>query len=1136
MTVKFNPYSNINPKIYAYTTPDVITNAGWTKIGYTEKQSVEARIKQQTHTANIAYKIEWHEAAKYTAGTHKNKYFTDHDFHDYLEHFCQIQRNKGTEWFKIDGEKSHQLFYKFAAQNYDGVQIENKGTQYTLRKEQQEAVKKTVEYFKNNKYLADCEFLWNAKPRFGKTLTTYDFMRRIDAKNVLIVTNRPSIANSWYDDFAKFISWQTNYLFVSETDALSEKPVLNRQQYIDKLEQLFSENENPDVRQVAFESLQGLKGSVYFGGEFDKLKWIKDTDWDLLVIDEAHEGVDTYKTDVAFRDIKRKFTLHLSGTPFKAIAKGKFGNKQIFNWTFADEQEAKEKWYEESEEYNPYAVMPRMNLYTYQMSKIIQDKVNQGMNLSEEDNVEYAFDLNEFFSTKDNGKFVYEKDVKKFLDALTQQEKFPFSTKNLREEMAHTFWLFERVDSAKAMAELLKNHPVFENYEVVIAAGDGRLADEDADIQQSRRSFDKVREAINNHAKTITLSVGQLTTGVTIPEWTAVFMLSNMRSSAEYIQAAFRAQNPYKFEKNGKYYQKENAYIFDFAPERTLMVYDDFANSLYSSTAAGGGTKEQRAENIKRLINFFSVFAEDEEGKMVELDAAKVLSVPIKIKTEEVIRRGFMSNFLFANISNVFGAPNVVRDILQQIKPEAEQGRLKDAPGMEKMADVAVNENGEVEVPQEIVVNKTNAIFGEKIFETTKDELQNVFAQAVTKQKEEQATGVEPALAPHYALVENLSQKVSEALAANTYGKAKEEYYLTNKQTEKIVNKQATEVQRELKSLADELEQQQKILYVEKQKELQQAATVAEKAVIENAYQEKSTKAQQEFIVTVQNKVQEVAQQAAANTVQELETKKEEKKKRSVEGDIRAHLRGFARTIPSFIMAYGDDKLTLANFETYPPNGVFKDVTSISVEEFRFLRDGGDYHDKESRELKHFEGHLFDEVVFDESIKAFLEKKRALANYFDENHTEDIFDYIPPQETNQIFTPKKVVKMMVDQLEENEPHIFDYPDKTFVDFYMKSGLYITEIVKRLNRNPLMKSLYPNDLERVKHILECQVFGFAPTQIIFDIAMSYIFGFDKEAKNISRHNFFAVDTLPYAQEGTLQKLVNEKLADRIKESD
>ena len=166
-------------------------------------------------------------------------------------------------------------------------------------------------------------------------------------------------------------------------------------------------------------------------------------------------------------------------------------------------------------------------------------------------------------------------------------------------------------------------------------------------------------------------------------------------------------------------------------------------------------------------------------------------------------------------------------------------------------------------------------------------------------------------------------------------------------------------------------------------------------------------------------------------------------------------------------------------------------------------------------------------------MQEFLNKKRELADYFAETSEEDIFDYIPPQKTNQIFTPKKVVQMMVDQLVETEPHIFESPDKTFVDFYMKSGLYITEIVKRLYRNKVLKSIIPDEKERVKHILECQVFGFAPTQIIYDITMSYIFGFDEDAKNISRRNFFREDTLPYAERGELQKLVNEKLADRIK---
>lgn len=602
-------------------------------------------------------------AAGSTLYGRQRRIFYSHNFHDYLERFEDIKREPNTEWFNIDGPTSQQLLWKFAARSYAHVQAKNKLT-YILRREQQQAVDATYAYYQKCLQSGErekAEFLWNAKPRFGKTLTSYDFMRKMDARMVLIVTNRPAIANSWFDDFEKFIAWQTDYRFVSTTDSLKERATLTREQFLDA--QLEAEDKNQELRMVAFLSLQDLKGSVYFGGTIDKLRWVAENNWDLLIIDEAHEGVDTHKTDKAFDKINRKFTLHLSGTPFKAVAMGKFTQEQIFNWTFSDEQEAKDNWQEET--LNPYACMPRMNMYTYQMSQIAIDKVNRGIDLSDDDKTEFAFDLNEFFKTNERGQFIHKNEVKKFLDALVEQEKFPFSTPELRKELAHTFWLLERVDSAKALAKMLKEHPIFENYEIVLAAGDGRLEEDDS--TKSKRSFDKVREAIKNHDKTITLSVGQLTTGVTIPEWTAVFMLSNMKSPAEYIQAAFRAQNPFKFEKDGKLYQKENAYIFDFAPERTLMIFDEFANSLYSGTSGGGGTKSEREANIKRLLNFFAVFAEDQDGKMEQVDAAKVLTIPLKIKTEEVIRRGFMSNMLFSNIGVVFNAPKEVVEILNKM-------------------------------------------------------------------------------------------------------------------------------------------------------------------------------------------------------------------------------------------------------------------------------------------------------------------------------------------------------------------------------------------------------------------------------------------------------------------------------------
>ena len=294
------------------------------------------------------------------------------------------------------------------------------------------------------------------------------------------------------------------------------------------------------------------------------------------------------------------------------------------------------------------------------MSEIVKEELEQGIEIQGETE-EYAFDLNEFFKAKPNGKFEYESSVDKFLDALTKQEKFPFSTEELRNELKHTFWLLDRVDSAKALAKKLKEHEVFKNYEIVLAAGDGRIDNQD----EIKKSFDKVKKAIAEKEKTITISVGQLTTGVTIPEWTAVLMLSNVKSPSLYMQAAFRAQNPYSFSKAGKFYRKENAYVFDFDPARTLVIFEEFANDLSSETSDGKGDSDKRKENVRTLLNFFPVIGEDENGEMIELDAEQVLSIPRKIRSKEVVKRGFMSDFLFQNISNVFHAPIEVIEMIQ---------------------------------------------------------------------------------------------------------------------------------------------------------------------------------------------------------------------------------------------------------------------------------------------------------------------------------------------------------------------------------------------------------------------------------------------------------------------------------------
>ena len=242
-------------------------------------------------------------------------------------------------------------------------------------------------------------------------------------------------------------------------------------------------DDNANKKCIEFVSLQDIKGSIYFGGAYKKLEEVRNLEWDVLAIDEAHEGVDTYKTDVAFDHINRKFTLHLSGTPFKALANEKFEDAAIYNWTYADEQQAKRDWNDVDIE-NPYVTLPKLNLFTYQMSDIILDKASHGIDLDGE-HVEYAFDLNEFFATNDRGHFIHNEDVDRFLDVLTTQTKYPFSTPALRDELRHTLWMLNRVDSAKALARKLRKHPVFKDYEIVLAAGDGSIDDE----KETEKSF-----------------------------------------------------------------------------------------------------------------------------------------------------------------------------------------------------------------------------------------------------------------------------------------------------------------------------------------------------------------------------------------------------------------------------------------------------------------------------------------------------------------------------------------------------------------------------------------------------------------------------------------------------------------------
>ena len=1111
-TPKIQTSHVVLPKIYAYTTPGVSYHDGWVKIGYTEQDSVEDRIKQQCHTANIAWILEWKGNAVYE-GT--NETFLDKAFHSYLSKLGYAQEPL-TEWFKIGTDESKYKFYEFRENR--GVVKGKPIQQYQLREDSQgEAVRMTIDSFK---HCPETEFLWNAKPRFGKTLAVYDLCMKMQFRNVLVVTNRPAIADSWFSDYLKFVG-EEKYLFVSRVQALLQrkpKPCLTRKQYVEEIK-----HGKGTKNCIEFVSLQDLKGSIYFGGSHDKLEEVAKLTWDLLVIDEAHEGVDTYKTDVAFDQIKRRHTLHLSGTPFKALANEKFSQSAIFNWTYADECRAKEQW-DEEKGHNPYLEMPRLNMYTYRMSDIVIEKIREGVEIDGEKEA-FVFDLNEFFRVE-RGQFVHEESVDKWLDALSRQSRYPFSTEALRKEIRHSFWLLDRVDSAKALAKKLRDtqrHPEFASIEIIVAAGDGKTDNDE--VIEDESSLARVRKAIEEHPQgTITLSVGQLTTGVTIPEWTAVLILSNIKSPAQYMQTAFRAQTPHLYkDADGQFHRKENAYVFDFDPARTLSIYEEMANGLSADTASGGGDVDTRKEHIRELLNFFPVIGEDEDGEMEELDAEQVMLIPRKIRSKEVVRSGFMSNFLFANISNIYNCSAGVLSIINKFEDVKEsKNKSIDADEVEQLSD-EVDANGNTQPSAEHIAKRQSSLFGDKIFDDDEDvnKQYNESLQKYREAKEKKGKSAEE------QLIDNVSSVLTGTML--THAKINEE----SKEDSLTKRNQGVVALRIKKAVNEQIGKHCHQAAVDKNKLDNQCKkecegkTTQQQHDIQKKYEVEKQAIDNQLEKTVQEKRKELFEQSVEIVAETYEQQRIDKKKGDVNEQVRNHLRGFSRTIPSFLMGYGNEETTLQNFDSSIPDDVFLEVTSVTKEQFRLLRDGGDFINEETGEKEHSAGHFFDEVVFNDSVKEFMALRKRLANYFEPTNKEDIFNYIPSQRTNQIFTPKKTVREMVDLLEKENPGCFDDPSKTFADLYMKSGQYITEIVKRLYNSEGLKQAYPNSEERIRHIFKHQVYGLAPTECIYRIALRYILGFDEDI-HISEadHHLRQADSLPAAKAGTLEEFLDE----------
>jgi len=1087
--VKVVPNSVIRPTIYCYTTPNDREHEGWCKIGYTDRDTADHCIYKQSRRTDTACVKEWESAAVFDNGSYET--FMDHDFHKYLV-LCGVERKesvykgkKAPEYFHISPEKARELLMQFKML-VEPAKVLSKD--YVLREEQDRAVNLTLDVMSKE---GRKEVLLNAKPRFGKTLTVYNYCQREELKKILILTNRPVIATSWYNDYVKFLNTD-KYRFVSNCAEVKDRQeCTNREEW----------NKTPNKERynlIEFVSLQDLKGSKWFGGHIDKLKEIFDTEWDILVIDESHEGVETFKSDIAFKQINRERTIYLSGTPFKQVAGDKFEKGSIFNWTYADEQEKKANWDYDIDDVNPYEELPKMNLFTYRLT----DMFKKPTDLDSSD-VDKYFDLNSFFECYNNTtSFINNDDIDIFLDKLANDPRYPYANSDFNGQINHSLWLLDRVNSAKALAKKLQNHPTFSHYKIVIAAGDGKLDDAD----KVDKSFNKVISAIEKYEKTITLSVGQLTTGVTIPEWSAVFMLCNVKSPSLYIQATFRAQNPCKTRMgDGSFVQKDNAYVFDFDPARTLDVMDQYANNLYTDTADGKGTEAQRLENIERLIKYFPIYGEDDNGNLIAYDAHDVVTVPSKIKAIEIVKHGFMSNLLFQNIGRLFNDSHAL-EILGNVKSQT-QYKLNNTPKYDDNGNTLIEDEDKIDSEVEVLLDKipdeTLKKDQEEYVDTTKKQVIDFMNTLKADIKEENRTREQANSAYIEDRVNNVKKVVINALedSPNTiYNKSNIEKSISNglraELTEAHINYSIACEKRmaEFNEAKNNASTKQELINI-----------IAKKA-------NDDRNAEFEHMLELQLIENEYKKNIVSDTIKESKETLQAKENKKAEMEFAyPKLRAFSRAIPSFLMAYGDETTTCKSLARVINSEMFKEMTGIDLADYVY------FIDKE----------YFNEAVFNSSIKEFLNLKDKLSNYFEDTE-EDIFDYIPPQKTNQIFTPKKTVKMMVDFLEENDKGCFDDPNHTFIDPYMKSGLYITEIVKRLYNSEKIKEAYPDDKKRLEHIFEKQVYGLAPTEILYKITTNFIFGFDKENK-YSRKHFVLLDANQYVG-GKLEKKLDEVFKD------
>jgi len=657
---------SVTPTIYAYSLPDVASHKGFIKVGYTERD-VEKRIAEQMHTSGVAYKILLKESAMCKDGT----CFSDHDVHAILRRKGFPQLKEGAdrnEWFKCSiGD-----VLAAVTELRTGIRLEGSRTQtFKMRPEQQLAVKRTIEYYasaKKDEPNRPPKFLWNAKMRFGKTFASYELAKKMGFKRILVLTFKPAVESAWYEDLITHVDFE-GWQFVSNKDAHSGSINIDQQfAQADKSRPI-----------VVFGSFQDLLGTNENGGIKAKNEFIHTDNWDLVIFDEYHFGAwrenakklfdnpdeeaetefdpEQYKQDEAdnaynetFLPITTSYYLFLSGTPFRALNSGEFIEDQIYNWTYSDEQRAKENWLGSN---NPYLPLPRMVMLTYRIPDSIRQIAMQG----EFD----EFDLNVFFSAKGKGaeaRFTYENEVQKWLDLIRgsflpasvddlklgqdKRPPMPYSDTRLLNVLSHTMWFLPNVASCQAMANLLaqkQNNYYNQKYKVIVCAGTKAGIGLDALAPVQAAMGDPL---VTN---TITLSCGKLTTGVTVRPWTGIFMLRNLKSPETYFQAAFRVQSPWEVKNDSgeRIIMKQECYVFDFALDRALRQISDYSCRL----DVNEGNPEKK---VAEFINFLPVLAYD-GSTMRQINAQDVLDIAMAGTSATLLAKRWESALL-VNVDN----------------------------------------------------------------------------------------------------------------------------------------------------------------------------------------------------------------------------------------------------------------------------------------------------------------------------------------------------------------------------------------------------------------------------------------------------------------------------------------------------